>query len=100
MIEESFGGTSPGFMVVEQHPENLVQVGPKVLTTVGGARLRGSFESICIVPSGGPLRTPSSSSNGVNYWQEPSVETEYSSAELLAHFAKIGAEPRFTVIEG
>lgn len=88
------------FKLVARQPENFVPVGPKVLTTLEDLNSEEAFTALCIVPDGGPLRTSSSRHAGVNYWQEPGSEGEYSSAELLAHFAKIGAEPAFTLIKG
>lgn len=93
-------GDEARFMMVERQPENLVPVGPRVLTTEEELNSEEAFAALCIMPYGGPLRTASSRTNGVNFWQEPGFEGEYSSGELLAHFAKIGAEPRFTLIEG
>jgi len=101
MIEES-STAAPSYTMVERGiaPEILAPAGRRVLTTLDELNSEEAFEALCIVPEGGPLRTPASSSNGVNYWQEPGVEGEYSSAELLAHFASIGAEPAFTLYEG
>jgi hypothetical protein len=91
---------APGFVMVEAEPENLVPAGPKVLTTLEDLNSEEAFTALCIMPYGGPLRTPSGRIDGVNYWQEPGYEAEYSSGELLAHFMKIGAEPAFTLIKG
>jgi len=91
---------APLEVAVEKLQEILAKTAPRVLTTEDELNSEEAFEALCIVPEGGPLRTPASSSNGVNYWQEPGVEGEYSSAELLAHFASIGAEPAFTLYEG
>lgn len=91
---------APGFVMVEAVPENLVPVGPKVLTTLEDLNSEEAFTALCIMPYGGPLRAPSGRIDGVNYWQEPEHEGEYSSGELLAHFMKIGAEPAFTLIKG
>lgn len=77
-----------------------LQATRRVLTTEAELNSEEAFESLCIMPSGGPLRVAVSRSNGVNYWHEPGYYTEYTSAELLAHFASIGVEPRFTLIEG
>lgn len=93
-------GDAARFTMVERQPENLVPVGPKVLTTVEELNSEEAFTALCIVPYGGPLRTASSRVDGVNFWQEPGYDGEYSSADLLAHFASIGAEPAFTLIEG
>jgi hypothetical protein len=98
MIEEFFGGVSPGFMLVERQPESLVPVGPKVLTTLEELDSEEAFVALCIMPYGGPLRVATSRSYGVNSWMEPGSEAEYTSAELLAHFASIGAEAAFTLI--
>ncbi|HEX9226640.1 MAG TPA: hypothetical protein VF885_08270 [Arthrobacter sp.] len=73
---------------------------PRVLTTEDELNSEEAFASLCIMPRGGPLRTAISRSNGVNTWQEPGWNGEQTSAELLAHFAAIGAEPHFTLIEG
>jgi hypothetical protein len=73
---------------------------PRVLTTEEELDSEEVFYAFCIMPSGGPLRVATSRRNGVNTWQEPGWDGELTSAELLAHFASIGAEPRFTVIEG
>jgi hypothetical protein len=88
------------FVLVAKEPENLVPAGPKVLTTLEELNSEEAFTALCIMPYGGPLRTPSARAYGVNYWQEPGVEGEYSTAELLAHFANIGAAPAFTLIKG
>lgn len=77
-----------------------LQATRRVLTTEAELNSEEAFESLCIMPSGGPLRTAASRSDGVNFWQEPGYDGEYTSAELLAHFASIGVEPRFTLIEG
>ncbi|ACL42211.1 hypothetical protein Achl_4260 (plasmid) [Pseudarthrobacter chlorophenolicus A6] len=91
-------GDEARFMLVTREPENLLPVGPRVLRTEDDLNSEEAFTALCIMPYGGPLRTASSRTDGVNYWQEPGYEGEYSSAELLAHFAKIGAEPAFTLI--
>jgi hypothetical protein len=93
-------GDEPRFTMVTREPENLVPVGPKVLTTEEELNSEEAFLALCIMPYGGPLRTASSRTDGMNYWQEPGYEGEYSTAELLSHFAKIGAEPAFTLIKG
>jgi hypothetical protein len=72
----------------------------RVLTTEDELNSEEAFESLCIMPWGGPLRIAISRADGVNTWQEPGWAGEYTSAELLAHFAEIGVEPRFTLIEG
>lgn len=92
-------GDEPAFTMVAREPENLVSAGPKVLTTEDELNSEEAFMALCIMPYGGPLRTASSRTDGVNFWQEPGYEAEYSTAELLAHFASIGAEPAFTLIE-
>ena len=93
-------GDEARFMLVAREPENLVSAGPKVLTTLEELNSEEAFTALCIMPYGGPLRTASSRIDGVNFWQEPGCEGEYSSAELLVHFMKIGAEPAFTLIKG
>lgn len=93
-------GDEARFTMVAREPKNLVPSGPKVLTTLEELNSEEAFTALCIMPYGGPLRTASSRTNGVNFWQEPGYEGEYNSAELLAHFAKIGAEPAFTLIKG
>lgn len=93
-------GDEARFVLMAREPENLVPAGPKVLTTEDELNSEEAFSALCIMPYGGPLRTPSARTYGVNYWQEPGVEGEYSTAELLAHFANIGAEPAFTLIKG
>lgn len=93
-------GDEARFRVVEREPESLVPAGPKVLTTLEELNSEEAFTALCIMPHGGPLRTASSRHDGVNFWQEPGYEGEYSSAELLVHFMKIGAEPAFTLIKG
>lgn len=93
-------GDEARFTMVERQPETLVPAGPKVLTTLEELNSEEAFTALCIMPDGGPLRTASSRHDGVNFWQEPGYEGEYSSGELLAHFAKIGAEPAFTLIAG
>lgn len=92
-------GDEPAFTLAERLGD-APKAAPRVLTTEAELNSPEVFDALCIVPEGGPLRVAVSSSNGVTYWQEPGFEGEYSSAELLAHFASIGAEPRFTVIEG
>ncbi len=91
---------APLHAATEKIREILAKTAPKVMSTVEELDSDEAFEALCIVPYGGPLRSPSSRVDGVNYWQEPGSEAEYSSAELLAHFAKIGAGPAFTLIEG
>lgn len=93
-------GDEARFMLIAREPENLVPAGPKVLTTLEELNSEEAFTALCIMPDGGPLRTASSRHDGVNFWQEPGYEGEYSSAELLVHFMKIGAEPAFTLIKG
>lgn len=73
---------------------------PRVLTTEEELNSEEAFASLCIMPWGGPLRTAISRSEGINSWQEPGWNGEQTTAELLAHFASIGVEPRFTLIEG
>lgn len=92
-------GDEPAFTMVAREPENMISAGPKVLTTENELNSEEAFSALCIMPYGGPLRTASSRTDGVNFWQEPGYAPEYSSAELLAHFASIGAEPAFTLIE-
>jgi hypothetical protein len=91
---------APRDVAVEKLREILARTTPRVLTTVEDLNSEEAFEALCIMPSGGPLRVPVFRSNGENSWWEPGYETEYTSAELLAHFASIGAEPAFTLIEG
>lgn len=93
-------GVEPRFTMVEREPDSLVPAGPNVLTTLEELNSEEAFTALCIMPHGGPLRTPSSRHDGVNFWQEPGYEGEYSSAELLVHFMKIGAEPAFKLIKG
>jgi hypothetical protein len=93
-------GDEARFTMVVREPENLVPEGPRVLTTLEELNSEEAFTALCIMPHGGPLRTASSRHDGVNFWQEPGYEGEYSSAELLVHFMKIGAEPAFTLIKG
>ena len=71
----------------------------RVLTTEDELNSEEAFKSLCIMPWGGPLRTAISRSEGVNSWQEPGWNGEQTTNELLAHFASIGVEPRFTLIE-
>lgn len=89
---------APLDVAVEKLRGILDKTAPRVLTTVEELDSEEAFEALCIVPEGGPLRTASSRSNGVNYWHEPGYYTEYTSAELLAHFAGVGVEPAFTLI--
>lgn len=77
-----------------------LQATRRILTTEAQLNSEEAFMSLCIMPWGGPLRTALSRSDGVNSWQEPGWDGEMTSAELLAHFASIGIEPRFTLIEG
>lgn len=91
---------APLSTATEKVREILDKTAPKVLTTEAELNSEEAFTALCIMPYGGPLRTASSRHGGVNYWQEPGSEDEYSTAELLAHFAKIGAEPAFTLIKG
>lgn len=77
-----------------------LQATRRVLTTEDELNSEEAFKSLCIMPWGGPLRTALSRADGVNSWQEPGWDGEITSAELLAHFAEIGVEPRFTLIEG
>jgi hypothetical protein len=88
-------GDKPAFTVVD-----LVRApaGRRVLTTLEDLNSAEAFYALCIVPYGGPLRVAMRRNNGVNYWREPGYAGEYDSAELLAHFASIGAEPAFTLI--
>jgi hypothetical protein len=90
-------GDEPVFTMVDC---TFPPVGRRVLATEDELNSPEAFYALCIVPYGGPLRVAMRRNNGVNYWREPGWDGEQSSAELLAHFASIGAEPRFTVIEG
>lgn len=91
---------APLEVAVEKLQEILAKTAPRVLTTEDELNSEEAFDAFCVMPDGGPLRVAVSRSNGENSWWEPGYETEYTSAELLAHFASIGAEPAFTVIEG
>jgi hypothetical protein len=90
-------GMKPAFTMVDC---SFPPVDRRVLTTEEELNSAEAFHALCIVPYGGPLRVAMRRNNGVNYWREPGWDGEQSSAELLAHFASIGAEPSFTVIEG
>jgi hypothetical protein len=90
-------GDEPRFTLIER--PDVPKAAPWVLTTEAELNSPEAFETLCIVPSGGLPRTPASRSNGVNYWQEPGVEGEYSSAELYSKFAETGAKPAFTAVE-
>lgn len=96
LIEELAMEGEPSFTPV--HDPEVPE--PRVLTTEEELNSEEAFEALCIMPWGGPLRVATSRSCGVNTWQEPGWDGELTSAELLAHFASIGAEPRFTVIKG
>lgn len=74
-------------------------VGRRVLTTEDELNSAEAFYALCLVPYGGPLRVAIRRRDDINYWREPGYPGEYSSAELLAHFASIGAEPAFTLVE-
>jgi hypothetical protein len=73
---------------------------PRVLTTEAELNSEEAFHALCIMPDGGPLRVAISRVDGINSWHEPGYDGEYTSAELLAHFASIGAQPAFTLIGG
>lgn len=90
-------GDEPAFTMVGC---TFPPVGRRVLVTEEELNSAEAFHALCIVPYGGPLRVAMRRNNGVNYWREPGWDGEQSSADLLAHFASIGAEPSFTVIEG
>jgi hypothetical protein len=90
-------GVKPVFTKVEC---SFPPVGRRVLTTEDELNSVEAFYALCIVPYGGPLRVAITRRGDVNYWREPGYAGEYSSAELLAHFAEIGAEPAFTLIDG
>lgn len=90
-------GVEPAFTVVSC---TFPPVGRRVLATEDELNSAEAFHALCIVPYGGPLRVAIRRNNGVNYWREPGWDGEQSSADLLAHFASIGAEPSFTLIEG
>lgn len=89
-------GVKPSFTRVDYSAAE----GRRVLSTLEDLNSAEAFYALCIVPDGGPLRVSMRRNNGVNFWREPGYAGEYSSEELLAHFGSIGAEPRFTVIEG
>lgn len=89
---------APLDVAVEKLREVLAKSAPRVLTTLEELDSEEAFTALCIMPSGGPLRVAVSRKDGVNTWQEPGYDDEYTSAELLAHFANIGDEPAFTLI--
>lgn len=91
---------APLDVAVEKLRDILAKTAPRVLTTLEELDSEEAFMAFCIMPSGGPLRVAISRTDGVNTWQEPGYDDEYTSSELLAHFANIGDEPAFTLIEG
>ena len=95
-------GVEPAFTTVAHVSASgpLATVGRRVLTTAEDLNSAEAFYALGIVPDGGPLRVAISRRDGVNHWEEPGAKGRYTSAELLAHFASIGAEPAFTLIEG
>lgn len=98
LLADIIDGHKPGFVVIDgpDLPDTTTQ--QRVLTTVEELDSEDAFEALCIVPTCGPLRVAVSRSHGVSTWAAPGSEVEYTSAELLAHFANMGDEPAFTLI--
>ncbi|MET4143848.1 hypothetical protein [Arthrobacter sp. UYCo732] len=93
---------APLDVAVEKLQEILVKTAPRVLTTVEELDSEEASKALGLVPDDGSGmiafygRTP----DGRNEWAATGTTDFYTSSELLARFANLGVEPRFTVIEG
>lgn len=99
-FEHSAYNGAPLHTATDKIREILAATAPKVLTTEDELNSEEAYNALCISCEGGPVRVAAGRRDGINSWMEPGSQEEYTSAELLAHFANIFVEPRFTLITG
>lgn len=93
---------APLDVAVEKLQEILARTAPRVLTSVEELDSEETSKSLCLVPDDGSgiLGFYGRTRDGQNEWTSMGADTSYTSSELLARFANLGVEARFTVVEG
>ncbi|HEX9226639.1 MAG TPA: hypothetical protein VF885_08265 [Arthrobacter sp.] len=91
---------APLDVAVEKLQEILDKTGPRVLTTVEELDSDQAAKAVCLVPGDGSgILGFYGRRDGQNEWAGMGTDNYFTSSELLAHFANLGDEPRFTLIE-
>lgn len=91
---------APLDVAVEKLHEILDKTAPRVLTTVEELDSEDAAKALCLIPNDGSgMVALYGRDAGQNEWSGIGSDSFYTSAELLAYFANLGVEPRFTLIE-
>lgn len=93
---------APLDVAVEKLQEILAKTAPKVLTVLEELDSEETAKALCLIPNDGSgmIGFYGRTTDGQNEWAGIGNDDFYTSAELLAHFANLGVEPAFTLIEG
>lgn len=102
MLEEfehfAYDGAPLG-VALDKVRDILAATEPKVLTTVEELDSEEASKALGLAPvAGGGIFQFYSRRDGQNEWAGVGSDSFYTSSELLAYFANLGDEPRFTLI--
>lgn len=100
LIAEFSPRRTPAFTMVAA-PDDVPAAPRRILTTVEELNSEETSKSLCLVPDDGSgiLGFYGRTRDGQNEWTPMGNDASYTSVELLARFANLGVEARFTLIE-